>query len=79
MIHQHTIDQASIDSDIDQIIITLHNLARTLYAQQQEKKNDCNYSLNVAHDRLRMIAQDLSMVTRDLKTARFTASYRTDA
>lgn len=78
MNHQHTIDQASIAFDMDQIVIKLHNLARTLYAQQQEKKNDYDYSLNLAHDRLRMIAQDLSMVTKDLKTARLTASYRSD-
>jgi len=77
MNHQHTIDQVSIAYDMDQIVIKLHNLARTLYAQQQEKKNDCDYSLNLAHDRLRMIAQDLSMVAKGLKTARLTVSYRT--
>ncbi len=76
MIHQHNIDQESIAYDMDQIVIELHYLARALYAQQELKNNNCDNLLSTAHDRLRSIAQDLSVVTKDLKTASRIANVR---
>lgn len=69
MSYQHNIDQVSTAYDMDQIVIELHNLARALCAQQESIKDDFHDSLKEAHDRLRTIAQELSIVTQDLKTA----------
>lgn len=76
MIHKYNIDQVSITYNMDQIVIELHNLARALNAQQEFKKNNCDNSLTAAHDRLRIMAEQLSMITRDLKTASYMTSFR---
>ena len=50
--------------------------AATVRASFEKKKKDCGYSLSATHERLRMIADDLSFATNDLKAARLTAGYR---